>query len=102
MTHDAQKILADFRDHLARHDKPLALLFGAGRSCAVRVGSGDKTEALIPAVAGITPLAKIWRPLSGATTYCGKNAFGCAVKEWVMAKADLDEILLQVIEHSKD
>lgn len=57
-THDAQKILADFRDHLARHDKPLAFLFGAGTSCAVRVGPGDKTEALIPAVAGLTTLAK--------------------------------------------
>lgn len=57
-THDAQKILADFRDHLARHDKPLAFLFGAGTSCAVRVGAGDKTEALIPAVAGLTKLAK--------------------------------------------
>lgn len=57
-THDAQKILADFRDHLARHDKPLAFLFGAGTSCAVRVGTGDKTKALIPAVAGLTEHVK--------------------------------------------
>lgn len=59
--HDAQKTLADFRDHLARHDKPIAFLFGAGTSCAIRVssggGSGD-TEPLIPAVAGLTELAK--------------------------------------------
>ena len=41
-THDAQKILADFRDHLARHDKPLAFLFGAGTSCAVRVTNWSK------------------------------------------------------------
>jgi hypothetical protein len=58
-THDAQKILADFRDHLARHDKPLAFLFGAGTSCAVRVCVGDKTDALIPAVAGLTTLTKV-------------------------------------------
>ena len=58
-THDAQKILADFRDHLARHDKPLAFLFGAGTSCAVRVGVGDKNNALIPAVAGLTTLTKV-------------------------------------------
>lgn len=57
-THDAQKVLADFRDHLARHDKPLAFLFGAGASCAVRIDTGGKTESLIPAVAGLTTLAQ--------------------------------------------
>jgi len=57
-THDAQKILADFRDHLARHDKPLAFLFGAGTSCAVRIAADGKTQSLIPAVAGLTTLAK--------------------------------------------
>lgn len=59
--HDAQKALADFRDHLARHDKPIAFLFGAGTSCAVRVPSADGTgdsKPLIPAVAGLTELAK--------------------------------------------
>ena len=59
--HDAQRILADFRDHLARHDKPIAFLFGAGTSCAVRVPSTadkNKTEPLIPAVAGLTAMAK--------------------------------------------
>ena len=59
--HDAQKTLADFRDHLARHDKPIAFLFGAGTSCAVRVASADGTgdrKPLIPAVAGLTELAK--------------------------------------------
>lgn len=59
--HDAQKALADLRDHLARHDKPIAFLFGAGTSCAVRVpiaGEEGKTQALIPAVAGLTTIAK--------------------------------------------
>src|SRR3546814_20874219 len=52
-THDAQKILADFRDHLSRHDKPLAFLFGAGTSCAVRVIAQGAPTPLIPAVAGL-------------------------------------------------
>lgn len=61
VAHDAQKVLADLRDHLARHDKPLAFLFGAGTSCAVRVSSKEgqgKTQPIIPAVAGVTSLAK--------------------------------------------
>lgn len=59
--HDARKTLSDFRDHLARHDKPIAFFFGAGTSCAVRVPSvtdQSKTEALIPTVAGLTVEAK--------------------------------------------
>lgn len=59
--HDAQKILADCRDHLARHDKPIAFFFGAGTSCAVRVpaaGGDSKTKPLIPAVASLTAIAK--------------------------------------------
>lgn len=60
-SHDAQKTLADFRDHLARHDKPIAFFFGAGTSCAVRVaaaGGKGETLPLIPAVAQLTLLAK--------------------------------------------
>lgn len=58
--HDPQKSLADLRDHLARHDKPIAFLFGAGTSCAVRIpdGEGGKTKALIPAVVELTELCK--------------------------------------------
>jgi len=58
--HDLQKSLADLRDHLARHDKPIAFLFGAGTSCAVRVptGEGDGTKALIPAVVELTEQCK--------------------------------------------
>ena len=55
--HDAQKLLADLRDHLARHDKPIAFFFGAGTSCAVQVpesGAGMATKPLIPDVAGLT------------------------------------------------
>ena len=54
--HDPQKTLSDLRDHLARHDKPIAFFFGAGTSCAVKVSSaaGGDAEPLIPNVAGLT------------------------------------------------
>lgn len=54
--HDPQKTLSDLRDHLARHDKPIAFFFGAGTSCAVKVSSaaGGDPEPLIPNVAGLT------------------------------------------------
>jgi hypothetical protein len=56
--HDAQKALADLRDHLARHDKPIAFFFGAGTSCAVAVPDGGGFKPLIPAVAGLTTHCK--------------------------------------------
>ena len=59
-SHDAQKTLTDLRDHLARHDKPIAFFFGAGTSCSVvvpSIGSG-KTQPLIPAVPGLTAACK--------------------------------------------
>lgn len=58
--HDAYKTVADLRDHLARHDKPIAFLFGAGTSCAVKAaGTGTSAgKPLIPAVAGLTELCK--------------------------------------------
>lgn len=59
-SHDAQKTLTDLRDHLARHDKPIAFFFGAGTSCSVRVPTGDGSPAqpLIPAVPGLTAACK--------------------------------------------
>lgn len=58
-SHDAQKTLADLRDHLARQDKPIAFFFGAGTSCAVAVLDGPgKTKPLIPAVPGLTVVCK--------------------------------------------
>lgn len=58
--HDAYKTIADLRDHLARHDKPIAFLFGAGTSCSVKsLGSGDDVaKPLIPAVAGLTEICQ--------------------------------------------
>lgn len=58
--HDAHKTLSDLRDHLARHDKPIAFLFGAGTSCSVLVPSGTDGEKkpLIPAVLGLTASCK--------------------------------------------
>lgn len=58
-SHDAQKTLADLRDHLARHDKPIAFFFGAGTSCSVAVPvAGGKFKPLIPAVLGLTAACK--------------------------------------------
>ena len=59
--HDADRLIADLRDHLARHDKRVAFLFGAGTSCAVRVPSPEdstKEVPLIPDVAGLTSLCE--------------------------------------------
>ena len=59
--HDATKTLENLMDHLARHDKPIAFLFGAGTSCAVRCATeGDEEQGppLIPSVQGLTALAK--------------------------------------------
>ncbi len=56
-THDVRNLLGGLRDHLAQHDRPIAFLFGAGTSCAVRVPSTDaegKTVPLIPNIAGLT------------------------------------------------
>ena len=59
--HDAERLLFDLRDHLARHDKRVAFLFGAGTSCAIRIPSPDegKTDVpLIPDVAALTALCE--------------------------------------------
>lgn len=59
-SHDAHKTLADLRDHLARHDKPIAFFFGAGTSCSVLIPSEGKgnQKPLIPAVLGLTAACK--------------------------------------------
>lgn len=58
--HDPEKLLADLRQHLAGHDKPIGFLFGAGTSCAVRVVRPGETSAspLIPDVKGLTSQCK--------------------------------------------
>ena len=59
--HDAERLVADLRDHLARHDKRIAFLFGAGTSCAVRVPSLEDSatcKPLIPDVAGLTRICE--------------------------------------------
>ena len=60
-THDAQRTLSDLRDHLARHDKPIAFFCGAGTSFAVRVPDpedGAMMRPLIPDVAGLTKICR--------------------------------------------
>ncbi len=58
-THDPLINVRGLRDHLAAHDKPLAFLFGAGTSCAVKtaesaVDGPQKGEPLIPAIHQLT------------------------------------------------
>jgi len=58
-THDPRQLLENLRDHLARHDKPIAFLIGAGASSAVKVQrSGQGFEALIPDTTMVTKLCK--------------------------------------------
>ena len=55
--HDAEKTLSEFRDHIARHDKPIAFFFGAGTSSAITMsdpGGGDHLIPFIPSVEGLT------------------------------------------------
>ncbi|NJN36611.1 MAG: hypothetical protein HC794_05565 [Nitrospiraceae bacterium] len=71
--HNPVQFLRMLRDHLARHDRPVLFLFGAGTSCAVNVAPLDAAgkptgfRSLIPAV---VPLTKIC--LDAATALGGK------------------------------
>ena len=83
--HDAQKTLSDLRDHLARHDKPIAFFFGAGTSCAIRVSDPsdkEKTLPLIPAVAGLTKICQ------GEATKLGKKF----EEAWSLIESNCEEM----------
>lgn len=54
--HDPLQTVGSLRDHLARHDKPIAFLFGAGTSAAPRKNQTD--EPLIPSVEPLTRLCQ--------------------------------------------
>jgi hypothetical protein len=87
-THDARKAIADLRDHLARHDKPIAFLFGAGTACSVKVvcPGGGPDKPLIPAVEGLTRMcasevqglgkayAEAWAKIEALCGHDGKSA----------------------------
>ena len=60
-THEAQKTLSDLRDHLARHDKPIAFFFGAGTSCAVKIPDSEDAENTPPLIPDVAQLTKICR-----------------------------------------
>lgn len=55
--HNAGKLIDDLRDHLARHDKRTAFLFGAGTSYSV-YSSKNTEEHLIPDMKGLTELCE--------------------------------------------
>jgi hypothetical protein len=54
-THDPRREVEKFRELLASHDKPIALLIGAGASCAVKDPKGDP---LIPAIGKLGELCE--------------------------------------------
>ena len=56
--HDAGKLIDDLRDHLARHDKRIAFLFGAGTSVSDPSSESNDSEPLIPIVSELTELCK--------------------------------------------
>lgn len=60
-SHDGRKTLSDLRDHLARHDKPIAFFFGAGTSSSISVPSVAApliSEPIVPAVMALTAICK--------------------------------------------
>lgn len=54
-THDPKREVEKLRELLASHDKPIALLIGAGASCAVKDPDGNP---LIPAIAKLGDLCE--------------------------------------------
>ena len=55
MTHDPRRTVEALRDHLSRHDKPIAFLFGAGTSAAAKKTTAPD-QPLIPPIAPLTAL----------------------------------------------
>jgi len=64
-THDPIRFVTDLRDHLARHDKPIGFLFGAGTSCAIRALPNDGEESPSPLIPAILPLTAKCREAIG-------------------------------------
>jgi hypothetical protein len=93
--HDPQREIEKLREHLASNNKPIAFLFGAGASCAIRVDGG---RALIPAVAELGDQCRL------AVTALGENceqAYACVVAEIESTRADalaanIEEVLSAV------
>ncbi len=95
-THDAREVVESLRDHLARHDRPLCFLFGAGTSAAVNVappptpGKAPAYKALIPAV---LPLTAICKAAVGALAPKFAAAWEEAEKETGTAPSNIEQIL---------
>jgi hypothetical protein len=52
--HDPRRLVEGLRDHLARHDQKVILLFGAGTSSAVQVDDDQGSRPLIPNLRDMT------------------------------------------------
>lgn len=79
-THDPRREVEKLLSHLGTHDAPLTLLFGAGTSAAVRVGS--KQEPLIPPV---EPLGEI---CADAVSALDKNESHAGAYATLLAECD--------------
>lgn len=91
-THDPRREVEKFRELLASHDKPIALLIGAGASCAV---NGPDGNPLIPAIARLGELCE-----EGVRALGDKlgAAWDHIVKELTAARSEcnIEEILSHV------
>ena len=58
MSHDPRRVIENLREHLARHDKPLAFLFGAGTSAinTAPLAVPGQRQAFVPLVPTVVPL----------------------------------------------
>ncbi|MEM7315095.1 MAG: SIR2 family protein [Planctomycetota bacterium] len=84
--HDPKREIEALRDHLARHDKKIAFLFGAGTSAAINIGPDlANWKSLIPAVAELTndcrsaaetlgePFKQAWQAISDECVSRGED-----------------------------
>ncbi len=95
---DPRREVEKLRDQLAAHDKPLAFLMGAGTSCAPK---GTDEEPLIPAVAGLTALAKAGVASLGSKFELAVNEIDASVKTNLEAEgtgraANIEDVLSAV------
>ena len=60
MPNDAVKVVSNLREHLSRHDRPIAFLFGAGTSASVKISAdvGRPPEPAVPAIIALTHKCK--------------------------------------------
>ncbi len=121
MTHDPRRTVEALRDHLSRHDKPIAFLLGAGTSAAPSKVTAP-AEPLIPPIASLTGLCAdavknlgadyqvAWDAIADECVAIDGNRFIEAILSRVRLKveavgpgeslAGLDRAQLEAVEHT--